>query len=162
MRRCNLEAKEYERLVSNYMDNIYCIAVNGCQNYADAEDVVQNTFMKLLERDKMFEDDEHARKWLIRVAVNECNSFWRSSWKQHMVPMEELKQEPVFTSTEKSDLYYAVKELPMKYRQIVHLYYFEDYSTKEIAQIMKLSETAVQTRLLRARQKLKEKLGGYL
>ena len=153
-----METKEYERLVSAYLDNIYRVAVNGCKNYADAEDVVQNTFIKLLEREEVFEDDAHARKWLIRVAVNECNSLWRTPWKLHTVSIEEMGQEPVFTSLEKSDLYYAVRELPVKYRQIVHLYYFEDYSTKEIAQIMKLSETAVQTRLLRARQKLKEKL----
>ena len=153
-----METKEYERLASAYLDCIYKVALNGCKNYSDAEDVVQNTFIKLLEKEDIFEDDDHARKWLIRVAVNECNSFWRSPWKRHTTSIEELKQEPVFSSPEKSDLYYAVRELPVKYRQIVHLYYFEDYSTKEIAQIMRLSETAVQTRLLRARQKLKEKL----
>lgn len=153
-----METKEYERLVSAYLDNIYRVAVNGCKNYADAEDVVQNTFIKLLEREETFEDDDYARKWLIRVAVNECNSFWRSPWKLHTVSIEEMNQEPVFSTPEKSDLYYAIRELPAKYRQIVHLYYYEDYSTKEIAQITKLSETAVQTRLMRARQKIKEKL----
>ena len=158
-----MDTQEYERLVSLYQDNIYRVAINGCKNYADAEDVVQNAFIKLLEREGAFENDDHARKWLIRVAVNECNNLWRSPWKIHTVSIGEMSQEPMFTSTEKSDLYYAVKELPVKYRQIVHLYYFENYNTKEIAQIMKLSETAVQTRLLRARQKLKEKLkeNGY-
>ena len=153
-----METKEYERLASEYLDCIYRVAVNGCKNYADAEDVVQNTFIKLLEKENEFKDDDHARKWLIRVAVNECNSFWRSPWKRHTTSLEELAQEPVFSSPEKSNIYYAVRELPVKYRHIVHLYYFEDYSTKEIAQIMDLSETAVQTRLLRARQKLREKL----
>lgn len=153
-----METKEYERLVSAYLDTIYRVAVNGCKNYADAEDVVQNTFMKLLEKKNEFDDDDHAKKWLIRIAVNECNSLWRSPWKRRITSFEELTQEPAFSSPEKSELYYAVKELPVKYRQIVHLYYFEDYNTKEIAQIMSLSETAVQTRLLRARQKLKEKL----
>lgn len=153
-----METKEYERLASAYVDCIYRVAVSGCKNYADAEDVVQNTFMKLWEKENIFEDDEHVRKWLIRVAVNECNSLWRSPWKRRMTSWEDLQWEPVFSSPEKSSLYYAVKDLPIKYRQIVHLYYFEDYSTKEIAEIMKLSETAVQTRLLRARQKLREKL----
>lgn len=153
-----MDTKEYERLASVYLDCIYRVAVNGCKSHADAEDVVQNTFIKLWEKENYFEDDDHARKWLIRVAVNECNSFWRSPWKRHTTPLEELQHEPVFSAPEKSNLYYAVKELPLKYRQIVHLYYFEEYSTKEIAQIMDLSETAVQTRLLRARQKLKEKL----
>lgn len=153
-----METKEYERLASTYLDCIYRVALNGCKNHVDAQDVVQNTFMRLLEKENRFEDDDHARKWLIRVAVNECNSFWRSPWKRRVTSLEELKQEPVFSSPEKSDLYYAVKDLPLRYRQIVHLYYFEDYSTKEIAQIMNLTETTVQTRLLRARQKLREKL----
>ena len=99
---------------------------------------------------------EYARKWLIRVAVNECHSLWRSAWKRHTSYLEELTEEPVFSTPEKSNLYYAVRELPLKYRQIVHLYYFEEYSIREISELMKLSETAVKTRLQRSRQKLKE------
>lgn len=153
-----MDAKEYERLSVLYLDCVYRIALNGCKNYADAEDIVQNTFLKLLECEHNFASDEQAKYWLIRVAINECNSLWRNPWKKRTSFLEELEQEPSFSTPEKSDLYYAVKELPIKYRQIVHLYYFEDYSVKEIADIMKLSETAVQTRLLRARQKLKENL----
>lgn len=153
-----METKEYERLAAEYLDCIYKVAVNGCKNYTDAEDVVQNTFIKLWEKENTFENDDHARKWLIRVAVNECNSLWRSPWKRRVTSLDEVKKEPVFSTPEKSELYYAVKELPARYRQIVHLYYYEDYNVKEIADIMSLSETAVQTRLLRARQKLKEKL----
>lgn len=151
-----MDKNEYERLVSLYLDCIYRVALNGCQNYADAEDVVQNTFIKLLEREEYFADDEQAKFWLIRVATNECKSLWRTPWKRRTISFEELSHEPSFELSEKSDLYYAVRRLPAKYRQIVHLYYFEDYNIKEIAEIMKLSETAVQTRLLRARLKLKE------
>lgn len=153
-----METKEYERLASAYLDCVYRVAVNGCKNHADAEDVVQNTFTKLWEKENTFENEEHVRKWLIRVAVNECKSMWRSAWKRNVTSLEELNEEPVFSEPEKSQLYYALKDLPLKYRQIVHLYYFENYKAKEIAEIMNLSETAVQTRLLRARQKLKEKL----
>lgn len=151
-----MDTQEYESITTKYLDCIYRVAVNGCKNYADAEDVVQNTFLKLWQKGEAFEDEEHIRKWLIRVAVNECNSLWRSPWKRHTAYLEEMTKEPVFSTPEKSSLYFAVRELPQKYRQIVHLYYFEEYSVKEIADIMKLSETAVQTRLLRARQKLKE------
>ena len=156
-----MDTREYERLATLYLDCIYKVAINSCKNYADAEDVVQNTFMKLLGKENNFADDEHARKWLIRVAINECNSMWRTLWKKHTTSLEELPQEPVFSTPEKSNLYYAVKDLPMKYRQIIHLYYFEDYTVREIADIMNLSETAVQTRLLRARQKIKENLEVY-
>ena len=153
-----MDTKEYERLVTLYLDCIYRIALNGCKNDMDAEDVVQNTFMKLLEKEECFADDEQAKFWLIRVAMNECKSLWRTSWKRKVTSMEDLSEEPAFVMPERSELYYAVRELPVKYRQVVHLYYFEDYSVREIAGIMKLSETAVQNRLLRARQKLKEKL----
>ena len=153
-----MDTKEYERLSLLYLDCVFRVAVNGCRNYQDAEDIVQNTFLKLLPKKEGFESDEHARRWLIRVAINECNSFWRSPWKRRVTSIEELQYEPIFSTPEKSELYYAVKELPAKYRQIVHLYYFEDCSVKDIANLMGLSVTAVQTRLLRARQKLKEKL----
>lgn len=149
---------EFHSLVTQYLDTIYRVALNGCKNHADAEDVVQNTFMKLLSKEDNFTDQEHARKWLIRVAINECNSMWRSPWKKNTSSLNELTTEPTFSSPEKSALYYAVLELPTKYRQVIHLYYFEGYQIKEIADIMGLSETAVQTRLLRARQKLKENL----
>lgn len=151
-----MDTQEYERITTKYLDCIYRVAVNGCKNCADAEDVVQNTFIKLWEQERMFQDEEHIKKWLIRVAVNECNSLWRSAWKKRTAYLEEMTQEPVFSTPERSNLYFAVRDLPQKYRQIVHLYYFEEYSVKEIAGIMKLSETAVQTRLQRARQKLKE------
>lgn len=151
-----MDTKEYERLVAKYLDCIYRVALNGCKNSTDAEDIVQSTFMKLLVCNEIFEKDESVKYWLIRVAINESNSLWRSSWKRRTVSLEQMQQEPIFSTPEKSNLYYAMKELPVKYRQILHLYYFEDYSVRDIADIMKLSETAVQTRLFRARQKLKE------
>ena len=151
-----MDTKEYERLTSQLLDSVYRVAVNGCRNYTDAEDIVQNTFLKLWQKKDGFESDDHARRWLLRVAVNECNSLWRSPWKRKTSSLEEFAQEPVFTTPEKSSLYDAVKELPQKNRLIVYLYYFEDYSVKEVAQMMGLSESAVQNRLFRAREKLKE------
>ncbi len=153
-----MNIKEYERLSALYLDCIYRVAMNGCKNSADAEDVVQTVFLKLWESNMSFTDDEHAKRWLIRVAINECYSLWRSPWRRRVGSLEELTQEPIFSTPEKSELYYAVKEMPIKYRQVVYLYYFEGYSVKETAEILKVSETAVQTRLLRARKQLKDRL----
>lgn len=153
-----MDTKEFERLTTLFLDCIYRVAYSGCRNTADTEDVVQNTFLKLLERKESFPEDDQAKYWLIRVAINECKSLWRTPWRQRVTSTVELFSEPAFETPEQSDLYDAVRELPVKYRQVVHLYYFEDYSVKEIAGILTLSETAVQTRLLRARQKLREKL----
>ena len=153
-----MDTKEFERLTALYLDCIYRVVYSGCRNDADTEDVVQNTFLKLLERKEGFPEDAQAKYWLIRVAMNECKSLWRTPWRQRVTSTEELLSEPAFENPEESELYYAVRELPVKYRQVVHLYYFEEYSVKEIAGLLTLSETAVQTRLLRARQKLKEML----
>ena len=150
--------QEYERLVKLHIDSVYRVALNGCQNPHDAEDIVQSTFMKLLERKDSFNDDDHARRWLIRVCVNECKNLWRSPWRSRTTSLEGIFQEPIFSSPEKSELYYAVNELPAKYRTLVYLYYFEGYTVKEIAAIMSISETAVQTRLYRARAHLKDRL----
>ena len=155
-----METKEYQRLVNLYLDMVYRIALNGCKNTYDADDVVQDTFLKLLKCRKPFDSDEHIRNWLIRVTINECKRFWSSPWKTRIVPLDENIEEPFIWEPEQSALYDKVMELTPKYRETVYLYYFEDFSVKEIADILKISETAVQTRLQRARQKLKEILGG--
>ena len=155
-----METKEYQRLVNLYLDMVYRIALNGCKNTYDADDVVQDTFLKLLKCRKPFDSDEHIRNWLIRVTINECKRFWTSPWKTRIVPLDENIEEPFIWEPEQSALYDKVMELTPKYRETVYLYYFEDFSVKEIADILKISETAVQTRLQRARQKLKEILGG--
>ena len=155
-----METKEYQRLVNLYLDMVYRVALNGCKNTYDADDVVQDTFLKLLKCRKPFDSDEHIRNWLIRVTINECKRFWTSPWKTRIVPLDENIEEPFIWEPEQSALYDKVMELTPKYRETVYLYYFEDISVKEIADILKISETAVQTRLQRARQKLKEILGG--
>ena len=155
-----METKEYQRLVNLYLDMVYRVALNGCKNTYDADDVVQDTFLKLLKCRKPFDSDEHIRNWLIRVTINECKRFWTSPWKTRIVPLDENIEEPFIWEPEQSALYDKVMELTPKYRETVYLYYFEDFSVKEIADILTISETAVQTRLQRARQKLKEVLGG--
>ena len=73
-----MEIQEYKRLTDLYIDTVYRVALNGCKNKYDADDMVQETFIKLLKCKKTFTNDEHARNWLIRVTINECNSLWNS------------------------------------------------------------------------------------
>lgn len=157
-----MEIQEYKRLTDLYIDTVYRVALNGCKNKYDADDIVQETFIKLLKCKKKFESDEHARNWLIRVTINECNSLWNSSWHKKVTLTDEQKEEPVFNNSEQSELYELVMQMTPKYKQVIYLYYFEEFSVKEVVDILKISETAVQTRLQRARQKLKEKLGGMI
>lgn len=151
--------EEYDRIVNNYADMVYRVALSNAKSIYDAEDVVQITFMKLLIHTEPFNDENHIRKWLIRVAINECNSIWSSYWRKNVDLMEDVSKPSVFTSKENGKLYYAVMDLPSKYRIVVYLFYYEGYSTAEISELLHISETAVRTRLTRARHKLKQKLG---
>lgn len=155
-----MERNKYILAVEQYSHTVYRAAYQYCGNKSDAEDVTQNTFIKLLQVKKEFKDEDYLKRWLLRVAMNEAKSISRSFWKNRIICLEETEREPAyeFHSNEQSDLYEAVMHLPAKYRIIVHLYYFEDYSTKEIAKILNIKETTVQTQLMRARGKLKELL----
>ena len=155
-----MEQSEYIKIVNTYGNTVYRIAYGYCRHTSDAEDVVQNVFIKLLQTKTAFQDEEHIRKWLIRVAANESKNLCKSFWRKKMLPLESSEEawQEMFEYPECSRLYEAVMELPDKYRIVIHLYYYEDYSVKEIAEILRLKETTVQTRLMRARGKLKVKL----
>lgn len=153
-----MEADRYQKIAVDYMDIVYRTALSYCKNQHDAQDIVQNTYVKLLQSELEFEDDEHIRKWLIRVAVNECKDIWRSFWRKNVSYLDELEQEPEFCQVKNKELFDEVMKLPPKYSIVVHLYYYEEYSVKEIAGILGITQTNVQTRLMRARNKLKEQL----
>lgn len=150
--------QEFNRIVGQYADMVYRVALSYTRTPHDAEDVVQTTFMKLLLRRKEFQDEEHIRRWLIRVTVNECNSLWSSFWRKHVEYTEEAAAEPEFSIEEKQDLYQAVMNLPPKCRIVVHLFYYEEYSSKEIAELLHMQEATVRTRLVRARKLLRQQL----
>ena len=139
-----------EILMEKYKNNIYAIAFNICKNSGDAEDVVQDTFIQYISLKKDFETEEHIRAWLIRVAINKA--------KNKIVPLEDYMETLTFESEESSELFEAVMTLPEKYRITIHLFYYEDYSVNEIADIQKISVSNVKTRLSRGRMLLKEKL----
>lgn len=147
-----------EHELASYADVSYRVALSYCKNTYDAEDIVQNVLLKLVQGELHFEDDTHVRKWVVRVTVNECKSLWRSFWKKNISSLEEADEPMVFSSPEKSDLFYALQKLSPKYRIVIHLYYYEEYSIKEIAKLLHLKETTVQTQLMRARNFLKQQL----
>ena len=153
-----LDREDYERIVHTHMDTIYRIAVSYTKTPADADDIVQQTFVKLLSKKGVFTDEEHEKRWLIRVCINECNSFFSSFWRRNVDSFETMTTEPQFTTQENTDLYDAVKRLPGKCSIVVYLFYYEGYSTREIAKLLHIKEATVRTRLVRARKLLKEQL----
>ena len=153
--------EEYERIVALYADVVYRVALSYAKTKEDAEDVLQNVFLKLLTKRVKFEDDEHIRKWLIRVAVNECNSLWSSFWRKNVEYIDRMEEGITFQNADYSDLYDAIKVLPAKLRIVLHLFYYEGYRTKESADLLHIREATVRSRLTRARKLLKSQLGEY-
>jgi RNA polymerase sigma-70 factor (ECF subfamily) len=140
-----------------HKDTVFRISLSYLGNTYDAEDVVQEVFMKLYITTKHFATDDHVRYWLIRVTINTCKNLLRSSWKTKNVAFDQVTVPvAVFERSEQEDLYQAVMELPEKYRTVLYLYYYEELSTKEIARLLKITVTSVTTRLSRARDQLKE------
>lgn len=140
-----------------YLDMVYRIALNWFRNPADAEDAAQTAMLKLWQADTDFSDQEHLRRWLARVTLNVCKDMARSPWRRHTVPLEDLP-EPVFSDGERRAVYREVMALPGKYRVPLYLYYYEGYSVAEIGELLRLNASTVQTRLARARGKLKIEL----
>ncbi|MCL2215679.1 MAG: sigma-70 family RNA polymerase sigma factor [Defluviitaleaceae bacterium] len=146
-----------EETVKRYGDKMLRTALAVVGNKADAEDIVQNVFVKLFEKQPEFESSGHESAWLIRVTVNLCKNHLRSYWWKKTVPL--LETYPARTD-EQENIMQTVLALPSKYRIVIHLFYYEGYSTKEIAEITEQKESTVRQLLTRARRKLKDFLEG--
>lgn len=153
-----MDSANYEQIVRKNIDTIYRIAVSYTKAQADADDIVQQTFMKLLTKKVLFTDEEHVKRWLIRVCINECNSLFSSFWRKNVDSIDEMMTKPEFTVQESRDLYEAIKALPPKCGVVIYLFYYEGYSSKEIADILHIKEATVRTRLTRARKMLRTEL----
>jgi RNA polymerase sigma-70 factor (ECF subfamily) len=149
-----------EGIYIKYRDRVFAVGFNYFRNSMDADDVVQETFLKLLRSNKDFESEEHLRNWIMKVAVNECKRVTLSSWFKRRESLDEYADKLIFEEVGDRDLFDKVMRLPKNYRQVTHLFYYEGYSVKEIAGILGIRETTVTTRLSRARKKLKDQLKG--
>lgn len=149
--------EQFTCLVNKYIDMVFRVAFNYLKVPVDAEDVTQNVFEKLLHQRVSFENDAHIRNWLIRVTINECKHLLRSPWRK-TESLEDYTRTLSFECPEYSTLFYAVMDLPKKYRIPIYLYYYEGYSTKEIAGILKIPNGTVCTNLKRGRELLKKHL----
>lgn len=142
-----------ENILRKYADTVYRIAFARVKNSHDAEDIMQEVFMRFIKRAPVFENDEHEKAWFIRVAVNCSKTLLASPWRNRV--SEEKTDTPYF-DTEKSEVWYAVETLPEKTRVVIHLFYYEDMSVAEISAATGKSISSVKTTLHRGRKKLKE------
>lgn len=148
---------DIDNVLSKYSDMVYKIALSQTKNPANAEDIFQEVFLRYVQTHTKFECEEHRKAWLIRVSLNCCRKLWNSAWFRHTVPLDETMP---FSSREKGDIFYAVLELPPKYRIVIHLYYYEDLPVKEIGSILHRKESTITSQLSRARNLLRKILKG--
>ncbi|MBQ2971325.1 MAG: sigma-70 family RNA polymerase sigma factor [Ruminococcus sp.] len=149
---------EYEQVVRKYNQTVVSVCVMRLKNWADAEDCFQNTFVRLYQKSPQINDEKHLKAWLIRVAINECNNYIKKNRK--FVSLEESKDVAVQFPHDEADISWALLELEPKYREVLHLYYVEQYKVDEIAQILSKNPNTVKTLLMRGREKLKSVYGG--
>ena len=152
---------EIEEICKKYGDRLYAAAFSISRQQQDAEDAVQEALLRLCRSDPEFENEEHLKAWLLRVTVNVAKSMRRSFWNRNRTSYEEYMDSLEFEEPSDRELMDVVLALPEKYRIVVHLHYFEGYRTREIAQILEISENTVKTRLLNGRKILKDRLEGW-
>lgn len=150
--------QEYiEQLIEEYGDMVFRLAVSRVKSKEEAEDIFQEVFIKIYEKMPEFVSKEHEKYWIIRVTINLSKNILKSSWHRKVLPLDsEIK----FEDKEERDVYFEVLRLPLKYRTILQLYYYESFKIDEIAEILKISPNTAKTRLRRAREKLKINLKG--
>lgn len=149
--------KYLEKMIEKYSNMIYRLALVRTKTKENSEDVYQEVFLRLARKMPNFESEEHEKAWLIRVTINCSKNLLNSKFLKNTT---ELKEEIVFETKERHDIYYAVQQLPLKYRTVIHLHYYENYKINEISRILGIKENTVKSHLARARERLKNAMEG--
>lgn len=152
-----MEKHRIEQLFRQYADDVFRLSMSYLGNRQDAEDICQSVFLNLIHKNVTLLPGKE-KAWLLTCAANACKNHLRSFWKRNVTELDpNLSQ----VSEDHYDLYQAVLRLPITYRGVVHLYYYEGYDQGEIAKILGISRTAVQTRMDRARAILRKELSSH-
>ncbi|MBQ2191819.1 MAG: sigma-70 family RNA polymerase sigma factor [Clostridia bacterium] len=150
-----------EDVYRRYSGMVFRLALARCRSRVEAEDVMQDVFLRYVRRAPKLESAEHQRAWLIKATINCTNTLLSSAWNKRTALYSELTQlAPMLPDENAADIYAAVLRLPKKQRTAVHLYYYEGYRVKEIASLMDVSESGVKSLLHRAREGLEKDLKG--
>ncbi|MDD6571405.1 MAG: RNA polymerase sigma factor [Thermoflexaceae bacterium] len=147
----------YER----HADNIYRLCYSYVKNAQDAQDALQNTFVKLMRADMEFDSVEHEKAWLIVTAGNTCKDMLKSWWYKRTVSYDENTADDIAGSEEDRELLEEILNLPVNIRVSVYLHYYEGYSSAEIGKLLKKGDGTVRGYLKRGRELLRERLGEF-
>lgn len=146
-------------LLDKYGDMVLRIAYTYLKNRADAEDIVQDVFLRIIDKKPSFKDENHEKSWLIRATINMCKNKVNMFWNKNKCSIDDVQE---FAVSDKyntdTSVFQAVMALGEKYRVVVYMYYYEGYSTPEIANVIGKNETTIRSLLHRARNKLKDML----
>lgn len=151
-----------EEVLKRNADTVYRIAYMRVRNPHDAEDITQDVLVRYIRFKPQFESAEHEKAWFIRSAVNQTKSFFTTAHRRHDVPLDENSTAGAESGdpAEENEVLNAVMALPENMRTVIHLYYYENMSVKEVSQACGKSVSAVKSLLLRGRRVLKEALTG--
>lgn len=152
--------QEAARAIELYADTVRRICMLHLKNDSDTEDIFQTVFLKYVLYSGAFENEEHEKAWFIRVTLNACKDHLKSFFRSHTVPLDEIENLIADVPEDHSDVLEAVLSLPVKYRTVIYLYFYEQYSAAEIGTLLGKKVNTVYTLLARAKAMLKEKLGG--
>ena len=150
-------ADEFKNIYDKYFNMIYRISLIYLSDIKEAEDVVQETFIKLFNSKRIFNSEEHIKAWLITVSKNLCKDMLKSFWKSRRVELVDQNSD----NMEDPNLKYVVEELlklPSKYKIVIYLFYYEEYYIKDISKMLEIKESTIQTQLSRGRSLLKKRI----
>ena len=153
---CGVFIMSDETVLRTYADMVYKVAVRNTQCIADAEDVFSDTFLAYYTKKPEFESEEHRKAWLLRVTINLARNTHRAQKKISELDERLPSQERSFEQIELSlDLSEAMRRMQPEYREVLCLFYLQELSTKEIAEVLEKNESTVRTQLMRAREQLR-------
>lgn len=160
-----------QQKINAHSDMLYKIAFLQLRNGQDAEDVVQETFYQFIKANRKFESPEHEKAWLIKVTLNGCRKIWRSAWyrrteamPEREIPLkrdctsESVMEKEALQKEQNREIMEAVMKLPRKYREVIHFFYFQQMSIKEICLVTDRKESTVTSQLTRGRELLRKNL----
>lgn len=152
--------QEVNRAIERHGDMIRRLCMIHLKNEADTEDIFQTVFLKYVLSSVSFESEEHEKAWFIRVTINACKDLLKSFFRSRTISLEDVMEQPAPLAPEHREVLEAVLSLPKKYRDVVYLHYYEDYTAPEIGAILGRNVNTVYTLLTRSKELLRKRLGG--
>lgn len=146
-------------IVEQYQNMVYSIALThvGCRS--DADDVFQDVFLIYWQKHPEFNEEEHRKAWLINTTLNCCKRTTGRTWRKKTVSLTDLPDQPVlFSCKEENEVFIALRQLPVKYRTVLHLFYFEDMPVEKISALLHIRQGTVRMQLTRGRDMMRELL----